>query len=670
MQFQTVRVEELKLYEPLQESPEVQFLTELREKGYKVPSVLLDGDIHRFATSDKAEDDSGWYVGFTEPIPAGAYGNWRTGEKVVWTARGRNLSSFDMMAVQTKIEALKKKAEEDRKRRADSAALKAQALWEMSSPCIDADHGYLKKKQLSSAHGAQLDHQGNLLVPIYQATKDGMILGSIETIDHEGHKRFLPGGAVKGGFFVIGTGKPCFVAEGYATGASIYEATGRGCIVAFSAGNLASAIAAYRSVDPACGSLTIVADNDDSGTGEREAYKAKEATGCEVVLIPEKGMDANDYASAGRDLRGLLGVGKAYLIPAEDCLATPVPQHWLIKHWIPRGSTLMMIFGQSGNGKTFLALDMMLSIATGRSLWNGQKVRAGNVVYLCGEGQRGVRERVAAWAQNQGVTSFGGHMLISQGASTLDTPDGYAKVVSAIEESGRKPDLIMVDTLNRFMAGDENDTRDASAFVAVCARLQEQYDACVCLIHHTGVGVGAQKRARGSSAFLGALDVQVYVARKGDIYSATMTKCKDGKEQMPVNFKLREVPISGWLDEDGQLVSSAVVDPTDEVPQSAPVSAQQKRDEDILLDASDAIGTVPAAGGVFIGREAWIDFLVKNGRDRKAAQRDLSEGQERKLVSRLISYGDLVPAEGGWTISGQIASVAGMAACGKIFREE
>lgn len=666
MTFERVKASEYIAAQPV-ESPESQMRSLMLSQGFNPPdSIVLDGQIHRYGEGGRRDDDALWYVGFTSPVSAGAWGDWRTGAKSSWSGQTAHLSQMERDQLQERLNQAKAQAEADRQRRAEEAAAKAQRIWASAQPCMG--HPYLTRKAIISPCGAKMDSSGNLVIPVINA--QGQI-SSLEMISADGKKRFLPGGAVKGGWYIAGSGdgqSPYYVAEGFATAVSIYEATGRPCLVAFSAGNLTAAIQSYRTLNPQVRALTIVADNDESHTGEIEAYKAKDATGCDVVLIPAVGMDANDYAAAGCNLKGLLMPERKYLEPVDSYLVQQEPKRWLIKGWMPAGPTLMMVFGQSGHGKTFFILDMMLHIATAQSQWCGCKVSPGNVVYLCGEGQQGIRERVAAWAQDKGLTTLGNRMFISQGASLLDTPDGLAKVRQSITDSGLKPDLIVIDTLNRFMAGDENDTRDASQFITICDRLESEYKCTVCLIHHVGVSEAAKNRARGSSAFLGALDMQIMVSKNGELRTATMTKNKDGKEEPPVSFHLKDVKLAGWVDIDGEQESSAVMDPTSDKP--APrISAQQKKDEDMLLDAVAAVGSLSKDSGVQILRDRWVDFLVERGRNRHAAQRDLLEGQERKLISRLREYGDLVPMPGGWTVVGQLADIARLDVNGKLFRE-
>jgi RecA-family ATPase len=64
------------------------------------------------------------------------------------------------------------------------------------------------------------------------------------------------------------------------------------------------------------------------------------------------------------------------------------PPRWLIRDWLP-ASSLILIYGEPGAGKTFVALDIAVAIATGRD-WNGNKVARGIVLYIAAEGVAGL----------------------------------------------------------------------------------------------------------------------------------------------------------------------------------------------------------------------------------------------------------------------------------------
>jgi putative DNA primase/helicase len=94
------------------------------------------------------------------------------------------------------------------------------------------------------------------------------------------------------------------------------------------------------------------------------------------------------------------------------------------------------------------------------------------------------------------------------------------------------PEIIVVDTLHRFLDGDENSAADAKSMLDACAALINEFGASVILVHHTGVNAEAQHRARGSSAWRGALDVEISVV-PGETIEIIQRKSKDAEEAAP-----------------------------------------------------------------------------------------------------------------------------------------
>ncbi len=188
----------------------------------------------------------------------------------------------------------KRKAEADLlASRREAASDKAASIWnapasalEATQPAI-ADHGYLKRKGIQP-HGAKIYH-GSLSIGDMACNNALMIpmklngkISSLQFINHEGEKRFLPDGE-KGGYLIgkIVDGKPICIAEGFATGASIHEATGNAVVVAFDAGNLRKMAQALRAKQPDA-VIVLCADNDDAG--RRGATEAAQAVGGFVAM--------------------------------------------------------------------------------------------------------------------------------------------------------------------------------------------------------------------------------------------------------------------------------------------------------------------------------------------------------------------------------------------------
>jgi KaiC/GvpD/RAD55 family RecA-like ATPase len=342
-------------------------------------------------------------------------------------------------------------------------------------------------------------------------------------------------------------------------------------------------------------------------------------------------------------------VATEYLIHADGFSAQPAPISWLVKHWI-QDKALVMVHGPSGGGKTFVTLDWMLHIASGKPQWFGHKVRAGNMVYLAGEGHHGLRSRIAAWKHKNSVSNL--NMWVSKSGVDLNTAEGYLKVVEAIRALKIKPDVITVDTLHRFMAGDENSAQDAKTMLDACAALMQEFGCTVILVHHTGVSEEAQHRARGSSAWRGALDIEISVIpAKGDkSIEIVQRKSKDAEMAAPVYVDLEPVAIPGWFDEDGEAVTSAVV-----VKGEVPESAKKTNSGFVSFEkAWFATGAEDRGGAPYLTRSALVDYGNTNGLQGTAAKRitnaikpDLVSGS---FIEPLIKSEIIKPHENGWIV--------------------
>jgi hypothetical protein len=510
----------------------------------------------------------------------------------------------------------------------------------------------LQRKGIKT-HGARITGDGRLMVPLYNL--DGE-LSSIQYIDHQGGKLYHPGGQTGSMYWLVGSmddATTLYIAEGFATAATIAEVTGQPCAVAYSASNLVPVTGILKEGHPTL-DICIVADHDASGVGQRYAEQASAKFGVRMTTPPVPG-DANDYVQAGHDLALLLKPPAPvmdYLIHADGFSAQPAPISWLVKHWI-QDKALVMVHGPSGGGKTFVTLDWMLHIASGKATWFGHKVRPGNMVYLAGEGHHGLRSRIAAWKHHNSVSNL--NMWVSKSGVDLNTAEGYLKVVEAIRVLKIKPDVITVDTLHRFMAGDENSAQDAKTMLDACAALMQEFGCTVILVHHTGVSEEAQHRARGSSAWRGALDIEISVIpAKGDkSIEIVQRKSKDAEMAAPVYVDLESVAIPGWLDEDGEAVTSAVV-VKGEVPES--------KQKDKSLGFGDfekawwSSGAEERGGAPYLTKSVLRDYAVANGISNFAgalaagSRRNLIDGKNARYISNLLDAKLIEVHENGWIV--------------------
>ena len=281
------------------------FRTAMRDAGLQPPEVIEpDGKLHRFSTNGNARDTAGWYVFYSDGIPAGAFGDWRAGRSESWHAEiGRPLNRTEDAAHRARMAAARRLRDEDRARKRADAAIHASTLW-ASAPDAPLDHPYLVRKQVQP-HGAR-EHDRALVLPVLV---DGHIC-SLQFIHADGSKRFLIGGRVKGGYFGLGNfetpGAVIYIAEGFATSATVHEATAAPVAVAFAANNLGVIATSIRKAYPDT-ALVICADDDAATPGNPGVTHAHEAARIAVaaVAVPRHrdaeqatSIDFNDMAAA------------------------------------------------------------------------------------------------------------------------------------------------------------------------------------------------------------------------------------------------------------------------------------------------------------------------------------------------------------------------------------
>jgi putative DNA primase/helicase len=277
-----------------------------------VPPVDLvpDGRLHRFNPDGRGKDRSGtaWYVLHADNVPAGIFGDWRHPDaKQTWCSKANNdMTPQEQTTLRETIRAMHAARHADMVARQEQAAGLALQRWQAAAPA-PVDHAYLVAKGVQP-HGIRAEGDA-LLVPVRDAAGR---LRSLQTIYPDGGKRFLPGGKKQGGYFALG-GKPdgvLVIAEGFATAASIHQATGLPVATAFDAGNLQPVAVALHAKHPAL-ALVIAADDDwqtEGNPGLTQAKTAALAVGGQVVKPrfpagrPPKATDFNDlHALAGPD---------------------------------------------------------------------------------------------------------------------------------------------------------------------------------------------------------------------------------------------------------------------------------------------------------------------------------------------------------------------------------
>jgi putative DNA primase/helicase len=239
------------------------------------------------------------------------------------------------------------------------------------------------------------------------------------------------------------------------------------------------------------------------------------------------------------------------LLSPLEVLSRP-PQAWRVKNLLP-DQGLAAIFGPSGSGKSFLALDLAIRIADGQP-WFGVKTFQAPVVYVMLEGESGLRNRLAAHEIARGAPLSGPfHVVLEQ--FSLTTGRDVVDLAAAVPVGA----VVFIDTLNRAApTADENSSKEMGAILQGAKQLQERTRGLIVMIHHTGKD--PTKGMRGHSSLHAALDAAIEVERSASGSRAwTVAKAKDGEDGKQMSFKLIRHVLG--IDSDGEEISSCSVAP-------------------------------------------------------------------------------------------------------------
>ena len=333
-----------------------------------------------------------------------------------------------------------------------------------------------------------------------------------------------------------------------------------------------------------------------------------------------------------------------YMTRGTDFLVQPAPLKWAIKGWIPEGVTAM-IFGESGAGKTFVALDIACCIASGIN-WAACKTKSGVVVYLAGEGNYGMRQRVASWAKKHGVSNLDNFIVSNRGIG-IDAPDTAARIIHEVRALTDEPvSMVFIDTLNTHMLGEENSAKEARAFLNACSVVASALQSGVVIIHHTGNAAETKNRARGSSAWKGALDASILVVsdKNDGAITVSCVKMKDAVEPQALTGRLSPVPL-GWLDEDGEEVIGAVFElgaQQDSVGDSKPRGSTNEAD---FLSAWQDAGSEMRSGVKWLSRANLISYLCNTKKFAEATAKKHCKAGGGGIIQALTIAHKIIPVD-------------------------
>ena len=335
---------------------------------------------------------------------------------------------------------------------------------------------------------------------------------------------------------------------------------------------------------------------------------------------------------------------RRFRILSSADLANLPPLRWRIRGVLPE-TGIAAIYGPSGSGKSFLALDALASVASGRE-WFGNRVMLAPVLYVALEGEAGIAQRVHACEDRYGRFPRG-FKFILDGFDIRKHGDRAALAAAAVA-AGYRDGVLCIDTLNRAAPGaDENDSATMGAIIAAAKALQSELGGLILLVHHTGKD--ASKGLRGHSSLHAALDSAVCVSREGDRREWVVAKSKDGEGGKTHTFRLCVVEV-GEDAEDGEPITSCVVEPLTDSRETLPKAKMPRGGNQLivwqalgeLFRAAGAVAPEGAPKKLPLGRPCvQLDSAIAAIRDRLPVESERKTERTRQAITGLISRGIL-----------------------------
>ena len=396
----------------------------LGQHGLVPEEILADGNLHRCPTEGKPHKQNGAYIAHLDKPATLWWCNWETDDQGTFCAEEKQtLSVSELSAWRERQQSLQRQRETECTRRHEEAAQQAGQEWRSARMC-DANHPYLRRKGIPALEGIRQARDGALLIPVLNAAGN---LQSLQRIYPDGTKRFLVGGKVSDGRFIIQgqPEKPIAICEGFATGASIHLAAGWTVHVVFSANNMpvVAKSARDRFTDRA---IIICGDNDEAG--RKKGEEAARLANTQLVLpqfISGNGTDFNDlHQIEGIEaVRSQLEVAliKQHGLVALDMsefLSMQIPDRGYLLSPILQVQGIGILYAPRGVGKTFAALSVAVAVASGGAVFNWRAPMPKRTLYVDGE--------MPATSMQSRLSSLVGGMAIPPQALknlSLITPD-------------------------------------------------------------------------------------------------------------------------------------------------------------------------------------------------------------------------------------------------------
>lgn len=292
--------------------PVKEFTQALKDRGVAIEGApVMDGSWQRASLEGELHKQDASYRAFLDGVPNAQITNFKTGDVHRWVSAGEALSAKERAVLQAQAAETRAARDQERIQVQETAAKKAYAIWKNAPAWADKNNSeYLRQKNVPG-YGIKVDEAGRLLIPVRDP--EGHI-HSLQTIDGD-NKTFLKNARKGGMMHVIDPGKEIattnriIVAEGYATAATLHEATGNPVVAAFDSGNLKVVAKSVKSKHLAA-EVIIAADNDhqlEHNVGLTKAADAAKAVGGLVIEPPLNAEERLQGLTDWNDLAGSRG---------------------------------------------------------------------------------------------------------------------------------------------------------------------------------------------------------------------------------------------------------------------------------------------------------------------------------------------------------------------------
>ncbi len=320
------------------------------------------------------------------------------------------------------------------------------------------------------------------------------------------------------------------------------------------------------------------------------------------------------------------------VVPANT-FAGGKPPSWIVKGVLPEAE-LIVLFGESGSGKSFMALDLAGAIARGIP-WRGHKVKQGRQVYIAAEGAGGFRNRLKAYAAAHELDLSTLDLGVIKAAPNFMIKDDAMDVCKAIIAGG-PVSVVWVDTFAQVMPGaNENAGEDVGKALQHCKGIHKATGAVVVLVHHAGKD--SSKGARGWSGLRAAADAELEVRSEDDgARELRITKQKDGEDGLVFGFRLASAVIG--LDEDDEPITSCTVVDAAPIEKKKGGAGANKNGGKWAARVLEVLGEFTLVQTTGIEKKAVLDEVVRRSPEDPDNKRSASRALNKLLADDESEY--------------------------------